>query len=143
MGELLILGLVLSLIYSEITGISPGGIIVPAYFAIYINDPYKIISTLVTSLICVIIVRRLSNHTILYGKRKFTIYIIIGILLKIFVAYFAFDNLFMFYNLSMTIGYLIPGILGLQIEKQGALQTLSSLGIVTLLIHLTSLIIWS
>lgn len=143
MGELLILGLLISLIYSEVTGISPGGIIVPAYFAIFINDPYKMLMTIVTSLICVGLIKLISNHTILYGRRKFTVYIVFGIIIKIFITYFAFDNLFMFYNLSMTIGYLVPGILGLQIEKQGAVITLSSLGIATILIHLSSLIIWS
>jgi hypothetical protein len=41
MNEILILGLLISLAFSEITGISPGGIIVPSYFAIYLDDPYK------------------------------------------------------------------------------------------------------
>ena len=50
------------------------------------------------------------------------------------------DNLssspFLFYNLSMTIGYLVPGILGREMEKQGVVKTLGSLTIVTLIIRL-------
>ncbi|MBN2286167.1 MAG: poly-gamma-glutamate biosynthesis protein PgsC [Tissierellales bacterium] len=141
MSELLILGLLISLIYTEATGISPGGIIVPAYFAIYFNDPYRIMSTLAISIICVLFIKLISRFTILYGRRKFAVYIILGIVIKILVSYIAFDNMFAFYHLSLTIGYLIPGLLGSQIEKQGLLTTLSSLGIVTLLIHLSSIMI--
>ncbi len=143
MNEILILGLLISLIFSEITNISPGGIIVPSYFAIYLDDPYKIISTIFTSIICVLLVKLISNFTILYGKRKFTVYIILGIIIKFLISYIAYDNIFIFYNLSITIGYLVPGILGRQIEKQGSLITLSSLSIVTLIIYLSSLLIWS
>ena len=42
----------------------------------------------------------------------------------------------MFYNLSMTIGYLVPGILGRQMERQGVLKTLGALAAVTLMIRL-------
>ena len=42
----------------------------------------------------------------------------------------------MFYNLSMTIGYLVPGILGREMEKQGAAKTLGALATVTLIIKL-------
>ena len=45
----------------------------------------------------------------------------------------------MFYNLSMTIGYLVPGILGREMEKQGILKTLGSLTIVVLLIKLVQI----
>ena len=37
------LGLVLALIYVEVTGISPGGLIVPGYFALYLNQPWPLL----------------------------------------------------------------------------------------------------
>ena len=36
----------------------------------------------------------------------------------------------------MTIGYLVPGILGRQMERQGIWRTLGALAVVTLLIRL-------
>lgn len=36
----------------------------------------------------------------------------------------------------MTIGYLVPGILGSQMEKQGYIKTLCALGVVVFLIKL-------
>ena len=47
----------------------------------------------------------------------------------------------MFYNLSMTIGYLVPGILGRQMERQGILKTLGSLAIVVLVVKLLQIVL--
>ena len=136
MNELAILALLVSLIFTEFTNLLPGGIIVPFYFALYLDDPVKIIATVVSSVIAMLVVNLLSRHMILYGRRKFALYLIIGILEKIIFTYFYFGNSYMFYNLSMTIGYLVPGILGREMEKQGVLKTLGSLTIVVLVIRL-------
>lgn len=136
MNELAVLALLISLIFTELTNLLPGGIIVPFYFALYLDDPVKIIATVVSALIAMVVVKFLSRYTILYGRRKFALYLIIGILEKILFTYLYFGNSYMFYNLSMTIGYLVPGILGREMEKQGVVKTLGSLTIVTLIIRL-------
>lgn len=141
MNELAVLALLVSLIFTEFTNLLPGGIIVPFYFALYLDDPVKIIATVVSSLIAVGVMKVLSRYTILYGRRKFAMYLIIGILEKIIFTYFYFGNSYMFYNLSMTIGYLVPGILGREMEKQGVLKTLGSLAIVVLVIRLLQIVL--
>ncbi len=141
MNELAVLALLVSLIFTEFTNLLPGGIIVPFYFALYLDDPVKILATVVSSLIAVVVMNVLSRYTILYGRRKFAMYLIIGILEKIIFTYFYFGNSYMFYNLSMTIGYLVPGILGREMEKQGILKTLGSLTIVVLVIRLLQIVL--
>ena len=141
MNELAVLALLVSLIFTEFTNLLPGGIIVPFYFALYLDDPVKIIATVVSSVIAMLVVKFLSRHMILYGRRKFALYLIIGILEKIIFTYFYFGNSYMFYNLSMTIGYLVPGILGREMEKQGVLKTLGSLTIVVLVIRLLQIVL--
>ena len=136
MNELAVLALLVSLIFTEFTNLVPGGIIVPFYFALYLDDPVKIIATVVSSVIAMLLVKLLSRYMILYGRRKFALYLIIGILEKIIFTYFYFGNSYMFYNLSMTIGYLVPGILGREMEKQGIAKTLVSLTTVVLVIRL-------
>lgn len=140
MNELAILSLIYSLGFAELTNLLPGGIIVPFYFALYLADPVKIVATVVSALGAMLIVKILSRYTILYGRRKFAMYIIIGILEKVLFTYIYFGNTYMFYHLSLTIGYLVPGILGSQMEKQGVLRTLGALTIVTLAIRLTQLL---
>ena len=141
MNELAVLALLVSLIFTEFTNLLPGGIIVPFYFALYLDDPVKIIATVVSSVIAMLAVNLLSRHMILYGRRKFALYLIIGILEKIIFTYFYFGNSYMFYNLSMTIGYLVSGILGREMEKQGVFKTLGSLTIVVLVIRLLQIVL--
>lgn len=139
MNEIAILSLLVTLIFSELTNLLPGGMIVPFYFALYLDDPVKIAATVITAVIALYVVKLLSNYTILYGRRKFAVYIIIGLLAKALFTYAYFGNTYMFYNLSMTIGYLVPGILGRQMERQGILRTLAALAVVTLIIKLIQL----
>lgn len=139
MNELAVLALLISLIFTELTNLLPGGIIVPFYFALYLDDPVKILATVISALIAMMVVKFLSRYTILYGRRKFALYLIIGILEKILFTYLYFGNSYMFYNLSMTIGYLVPGILGREMEKQGILKTLGALTAVTLVIRLVQI----
>lgn len=141
MNELAVLALLISLIFTELTNLLPGGIIVPFYFALYLDDPVKILATVISALIAMMVVKFLSRYTILYGRRKFALYLIIGILEKILFTYLYFGNSYMFYNLSMTIGYLVPGILGREMEKQGVLKTLGALTAVTLVIRLVQIVL--
>ena len=141
MNELAVLALLISLIFTELTNLLPGGIIVPFYFALYLDDPVKIIATVISALIAMIVVKFLSRFMILYGRRKFALYLIIGILEKILFTYLYFGNSYMFYNLSMTIGYLVPGILARDMEKQGVAKTLGALTIVVLIIRLLQMVI--
>lgn len=134
MNDLLLLGIFLSLIFAELTDLFPGGIIVPAYFAMYAYDPKRMIGTIVLSLLCVLIVKFMSRFMILYGRRRFAVYVMTGIFLRMILG-------FAFADMGLSIGYLIPGILGRDMEKQKILPTLISLGIVTLLIRIVYVIV--
>lgn len=139
MNELAVLSLVVSLIFTELTDLLPGGMIVPFYFVLYLDDPVKVAATVVSALLSVGVIQLLSRFTLLYGRRKFALYIMVGILEKILFTYLYFGNSYMFYHLSMTIGYLVPGILGRQMERQGVLKTLGALAVVVLLVKLLQL----
>lgn len=141
MSELALLSLTLSLVFTEVTGLLPGGIVVPYYFALYLDDPVKVAATVVSALVAVGAVKLLSGVTILYGRRRFAMYLIIGVLEKILFTYFYFGDSYMFFNLSMTIGYLVPGILGRQMERQGIGRTLGALAAVTLAIRLARVVL--
>ena len=141
MNELAVLALLISLLFTELTNLLPGGIIVPFYFALYLDDPVKIVATVVSALIAMVVVKFLSRFMILYGRRKFALYLIIGVLEKILFTYLYFGNSYLFYNLSMTIGYLVPGILARDMEKQGVIKTLGALSIVVLIIRLLQMVV--
>lgn len=138
MHEMIFWGVLVSLLFSELTGISPGGVIVPAYFLLYWQDPYRIGLTLGLSLLCIVLVRMLSRHMILYGRRRFVVYLLTGIVLKmLFALLYAKSDLPL--NLSLSIGYLIPGLLGRDAERQGIVRTFLALGVVVCFLRLLQL----
>ena len=141
MSELAAVSLLVSLLYSEFTGLTPGGIIVPFYFVLYFSDPVKMGLTLLSSALCMGCVKFASRYTILYGRRRFAIYLIFGLLIKIALSYLQFGGTYMQGQLSVTIGYLVPGILGNTMEKQGIWKTVFSLAFCVLLIHLLQVLL--
>ena len=128
--NMIILGIILSIIFYEITEISPGGVIVPAYFALYINNPQKIILTLVSGIIIFFIVKFISNYTIIYGRRKFALYIMVSFFIRIIIKYLNiyFVNEYEVYLLAGSlIGIIIPGLLAQNIDRYGITKTVCSL----------------
>lgn len=141
MYNIVILGVVLSLIYYELTDISPGGIIVPGYIALYLDQPPRIIATLLLSLISLMIVNIISNHTILYGRRKFGLLILISFIVK-FLVQSSISFLPLQALLKATsIGYIIPSIIAQDVDRQGLLKTVSSMILVASLVKLIDMVV--
>ncbi|MDR3258038.1 MAG: poly-gamma-glutamate biosynthesis protein PgsC [Fusobacteriaceae bacterium] len=136
-NNIIILGIVLSIFFSELTGISPGGVIVPAYFAIYLDNPKKILVTILVSIFIYFIVKLISNFAIIYGKRKFALCMLLGFVLRYILKslniFFISEYDIYFFN-DTIIGSIIPGILANDIDKNGLIYPLSSLVILSIFI---------
>lgn len=141
MNDLIIIGIILSILYYEFTEVSPGGIVVPAYIALYILQPEKILSTILISVFTLFAVNLLSRILILYGKRKFGVMVIISFFFR-WMLYSLNGTLLLPLSLSISsIGYIIPGIIAQDIDKQGFIKTISSMLIVAILARLVFIII--
>jgi poly-gamma-glutamate biosynthesis protein PgsC/CapC len=138
--QLFVIGLVAGFAFYELTGISPGGVIVPAYFALFIHDYGRILITLILALLVFWIIKYLSQHLIIYGRRKFLLAVILGIFLKLLI-----ENHIQPMDITMvdlqSIGYIIPGIIAIEFGKQKIVPTVLSLGIVVLFILQISFLI--
>jgi len=128
--ELFLIGLVVGFLYFEWTDISPGGIVAPAYFALYIYEPEKLVSTIAASLALLLIIRFLAANLILYGRRKLLLAVLLSFLLKMITDPFLFPSEIIQFDLH-SIGYIIPGLVANEMDRQKVLPTLLSLGIVT------------
>lgn len=139
MNDLIFWGVIASLVFSELTGVSPGGVIVPAYITLYLYDPWRVAATLVLSLACAGLIKIMSQYMILYGRRRMAVYLLTGILLKLMLARanVSFADL---PGLSQPIGFLIPGLLGREVERQGVIPTFAALGIVCCVLWLASIL---
>ncbi len=141
MHDMMFWGVLVSLLYAELTGISPGGIVVAGYFVLYWNDPLRILLTLGISLLCLLVVRLLSRYMILYGRRRFAVYLLTGMLLKMAFALLYAEGPAGLPNLSLSIGYLVPGLLARDAERQGIVPTFLSLGVVVCLLKLVEMLV--
>lgn len=137
--EVIIFGILVSIIFYEITDISPGGIIVPGYISLYFNQPIRIFITILLSLITLKLVNILSNYTILYGRRKFSFMVvvsfIVGYLFRFMISSFSIP---VFISINI-IGYIIPGIIAQDMSRQGVTKTLSAMALVTIFIKLMNI----
>lgn len=118
-----ILSVVLGFVGSEFLGLLSGGLVSAGYLAYYFNQPLRVCSTLVLAILICLIVKALQNVMIIYGRRRFFLTILVGILLSqvmeaLLVTTSAFQHDF------RIIGYLIPGLIANDMEKQGVLRTL-------------------
>ncbi|MGI6781643.1 MAG: poly-gamma-glutamate biosynthesis protein PgsC [Acholeplasmataceae bacterium] len=140
MMEIIIIGILLSIIFYELTGISPGGIIVPGILVLYINQVDRLIYTVAISLITVMVVRLLSIYVLIYGKRRFAIMILISVFLHIVISFILKSLSISLFNVSI-IGVTISGLIANEMYKQKIRKTLPAMIIVVTLLHMITLII--
>jgi len=123
--ETLLIGLVLALLWAEATDISPGGIIVPGYIALYLGQPLRVLATLAAALLTLLAYRFLARHLILFGRRRFVLMVLAGALLS--QAWFlVLPRLFEAPLELRVIGWVIPGVLASNLARQKLLPTLAS-----------------
>lgn len=122
----LVLGVILSLLFSERTGIVPAGLVVPGYLALVFDQPIFIAVIFGISLLTYVIVTYgLSRIMLLYGRRKFAAMLSVGIVLKLLLDY-AYPMLPFEILEFRGIGVIVPGLIANTIQKQGALITIGS-----------------
>lgn len=124
--ETLLVGLVLALLWAELTDISPGGIIVPGYLALYLGQPLRVAATLTAAILAVAAYRSLSGRLILFGRRRFAMMVLLGALLSQAWS-LALPGLFAAPLELRVIGWVVPGILASSLVRQRPLPTLASL----------------
>ena len=138
--ETFFLGLVFAALYVELMDIYPGGIIVPAYIALYLDQPMRIGATLFIALLTLLTYRVLSHFFILFGRRRFVMILLLGALWgQLF--YLVTPQIFTGSAGFRMIGWVIPGLLANNCEKQKIWATLISLFTVAILTYFVAILI--
>ena len=135
MANVIILGILISIIFYEITNISPGGIIVPALMVLYINQIDRMVYTVIVAIITYLIIKLLSRFFIVLGKRRFVLLIIVSLFVNFILQLLLRSFSIYLLNISI-IGYTIAGLLANDFCKQVIKKTVPSLVIVISIIEL-------
>lgn len=128
--ETLLVGLLLALLWAEVTDVSPGGLIVAGYFALYLDRPLRVAATLAVALLTLALARLLARRLVLFGRRRFVLMVLTGAVLS--QAWLvAAPGLFAAPVELRVIGWVVPGILASSLARQKPLPTLASLAAVS------------
>ena len=133
----IIAGIILGLLFTELTGLSPGGIIVPGYLALFINRPFEILLTIIAAAAVMLTVKLSSRFFFLFGRRRYALCLLLGVLSKLLIE--SLSKGLPVVNSSSDvrlIGWLIPGIIAGDMYKQGITRTLLAAATVTALVYL-------
>lgn len=125
-------GIVTGVLFSEAFGIATGGIVVPGYLALFANQPFAIGLTVGAGFLTYAVVRALSMYLIIFGRRRTAVMILFGYLVGVVINQFSGQES----TGVEVVGYIIPGLIALWMDRQGIVQTLASLTIVTVIVRL-------
>ena len=123
------LGMVLSLLLSESLGVVAGGIIVPGYIALHLQDLPSVLLTFLISFITYIIICLLSKNLLIYGKRRLILSLLLAFLIGLIFRTFVQVNI-------DYIGFIIPGLIASWMDRQGVVRTISVILIESSIVHL-------
>jgi len=130
-------GLAVSLLFTELFGIASSGLVVPGYLALSLHSPGQLIATLAVALITFAIVRVLGTFMIIYGRRRIALMILIGYILGMLVQQWSG----LWIQDFAVIGFIIPGLISIWMDRQGMFETLASLAIVAVVVRLILILV--
>jgi poly-gamma-glutamate biosynthesis protein PgsC/CapC len=134
----LALGVIISILIYERWRVTGGAAVVAGYLALFVNRPVYIITTVLLAVITHQIVQHfIARRVFLYGRRRLVVMVLIGMALQILTGTVAYAlNLSVYIDQTAPwviglygVGFVLPGLIALDIERQGArLTVLTVLG---------------
>ncbi|GGO86009.1 poly-gamma-glutamate biosynthesis protein PgsC/CapC [Wenjunlia tyrosinilytica] len=126
------LGLMFSLVCYLTTNLSPGGMITPGWLALTLVEDLQraamVLGVTVLTYVCTVLVNKV---VILYGKRLFAAVVLTGVILQAGV-YLILQREFPLLYANQTLGFIVPGLIAYQLQRQPKGATLLSTTTVTL-----------
>jgi len=121
----LALGMLFGMFYYHRTGWACGGIITPGIIAMYITAPDKLAVSLAAGLLTWVLLELLVRRFSLYGRQRLASAMLIALALR-------YPMVSALGEASLWLGWVVPGLLGADIQRQGPLPTLTAVVAVSL-----------
>jgi len=134
------IGLAISLLFTEMFGIAAGGMIVPGYLALNLTRPINVALTIAAGFVTFAIVHSLSSFMIIYGRRRTVLMILVGYLIGVFLRW-ATGGIQVGGTELTVIGYIIPGLIAIWLDRQGIVETTSALVTAAVAVRLILIVI--
>ena len=115
----LALGMLLGMFYYQKTGWACGRIITPGVIAMYIGDPGKVGVSIAAGLLTWVLLDVLVRFFSLYGRQRLAAAMLIALALR-------YPLVSVWGESSLWLGWVVPGLIGADIQRQGLLTTLTA-----------------
>ena len=112
-------GMLLGMFYYQKTGWACGGIITPGVIAMYIGDPGKILVSLAAGLVTWVVLDLLVRFFNVYGRQRLAAAMLIALALR-------YPLVSVWGETSLWLGWVVPGLIGADIQRQGVVTTLTA-----------------
>jgi poly-gamma-glutamate biosynthesis protein PgsC/CapC len=136
----LIIGIVVSLVLTELIGLTAGGIIVPGYVALLLDRPTALLAFLLVAAVSYGMLRALGTVLMLYGNRRFAVAVLAGLTVSV-GAQWASPLFVPAYVEWVGLGLIVPGLVAHQFDRQGVLPTLAMMAIAAPLVRLILILV--
>ena len=130
------LGMLASFFLTETVGLAAGGIVVPGYFALTLTEPVRVIATILVALATFLIIKLLSRVMLVFGRRMLLLGVLVGYLLGYVTKIVPTLTIASLHLDVSVIGYVIPGLLAYWMNRQGVVETISTMLIAAVLTRL-------
>ncbi len=136
------LGLVVSLLFSEVFAIAAGGMIVPGYLALHLAHPLNVALTAAAGFATFAVVRALSSFVIIYGRRRTVMMILVGYLMGMAVRWLLSTVGAPGVAAELQIiGFIIPGLIAIWLDRQGVVETLAAMVTASVVVRLMLILV--
>ena len=139
MTPTLFIGVAVSLLVTELTGYSPGGVIVAGYLSLFLFQPLWLAGTLTAALLTFAAVRLFENRLLLYGRRQFAVYLLAGMLVSQLLMRLTLGHALGDVVL-LVVGYLVPGLIARDLSRQGVVVTMLVTALTVLITQMALLV---
>ena len=129
-------GLAVSLLFTELFGVAAGGMIVPGYLALSLTRPIDVVVTIGAGFVTFLIVHALSAFVIVYGRRRTVLMILVGYMVGMFIRSVAGSAGAEALHELQIVGYIIPGLIAIWLDRQGVVETLAALVTASVVVRL-------
>ena len=120
-GEILLLaiGIALGMFFYSRTGYSPGGIITPGFLALELSSPERVGALVISGAAVALLLTLAVRTTGVYGRQRTGLAMLLALGIRLlFGGFFSLS--------SLWVGWVIPGLIGADMQRQGVLPTLGA-----------------
>jgi poly-gamma-glutamate biosynthesis protein PgsC/CapC len=108
----------LSMLFTRRTGLSCGGVITPGLLAISLGDPLKVGLALGMGVVLSFVLEACVRVTGIYGRERLALSLLLALVARMLFQAFAPIP-------SLWLGWVVPGLVAADIQRQGIVGTLS------------------